>query len=261
MDLTTFFQKLGLDDKESNIYVTLLEFGPSPASIIANKVKLKRTTIYYILDELIKKGFVKKTIHHNINYFSPIDPSTISEMINTKIDRLKDLKKDLRTQMAVLQTLQNKPAEKPRITYHEGTDGARKAYEDTLTAQSEILEIDLPDDIHEAISEEWLGELIKKRVHRKIPLKAIIPDTPTCLKYHKLDKKQLRETIPVPCNKENLAIHSSIMIYDNKINIINLKKNCFGILIENRYLAETMRTLFTLAWEAAQKYKSGDATD
>ena len=250
MELKKLLQKVGLEKKEADIYLILLEFGPSPASIIAGKVNMKRTTSYHILEDLIKKGFVKKTIHHKIAYFSPVNPNQISGIIEDKINKLTTIKKDLKTHLACLQTLQNKPTEKPKITYYEGIEGTQKAYDDILTSKSTVLEIDLPDDIHKSLSEDWVKDFVKRRVKKKVFLKAIIPDTPVCLSYVSRDPKEYRHTIALP-KQIHLPMHSSISIYDDKINIINLKKNLFGIIIENKYLAETMRSLYKLAWENA----------
>ncbi|MBU2523925.1 hypothetical protein KKG71_01905 [Patescibacteria group bacterium] len=250
MELTKLLEKIGLKKKESQIYLNLLEYGPSPASLIASKVNLKRTTIYHIIEDLIKRGFVKKTIHHNITYFNPVNPEQIDNLIDTKINYLNNIKKDLKTHLAVLQTLQNKPIEKPKITYFEGVEGAQKAYDDILTAESTVLEINLPDDVHKSLSEEWVENFVKKRIEKKVFLKAIIPDTPVCLEYVNKDSGEYRQTIALP-KELKLPMHSSISIYDNKINIINLKKSIIGIIIENKYLAETMKSLYKLAWETA----------
>lgn len=252
MELNQFFKKLGLDEKEAEIYLTLLKYGASPASVIATKVSLKRTTIYYSLDNLIKKNFVKQTIQHGIKYFIPTDPEDINRVIEGQINKLNTLKKDLKTNLAVLQTLKNESTEKPKITYYEGSEGAKKAYEDIIDSETEVLEIDLPDDIHKSLSEEWVHDFVRRRIEAKVFLRALIPETEVSKNYLLNDPAEFRKCIALPPELK-LPMHSTISIYDNKINIINLKHNPFGIIIENRFLAETMRTLYELAWESAER--------
>lgn len=252
MGIQSLFEKLGLDEKETEIYMTLLKFGPSPASIIATKVSLKRTTIYYSLENLIKKDFVKQTIQHGIKYFIPLDPADLTKVLDNRINKLNNIKNDLKTEIAILQTIQNEASEKPKITYFEGNDGVKKAYNDIITSESEVLEIDLPDDIHKTLTKEWVDDFVQRRIKAKVFLKAIIPETEIGKEYVLNDPKEYRQCMALPAELM-LNMHSTISIYDNKINIINLKNSPFGIIIENKYLAETMKTLYNLAWERAEE--------
>ena len=64
MYLTPFLKNLGLNDKEANIYLALLQLGKSTATKIAKKSGLKRPTTYVIIEQLIDKGFVQKLVNH-----------------------------------------------------------------------------------------------------------------------------------------------------------------------------------------------------
>ena len=50
--------ELGLEERETKIYLLLLKEGDSSALQIARKVKIDRTTIYDVLERLISKGLV-----------------------------------------------------------------------------------------------------------------------------------------------------------------------------------------------------------
>lgn len=250
-EIAKLLLKFGLDEKEITIYLALLKLGPAPASLIATKVSLKRTTIYYALDQLIKKDFVKQSFQHGIKSFRPLDPEDLEKVLDQKISQLNGLRSDLQTELAVLQTFRNETPERPKISFFEGVEGVKRAYEDILKSATEILEIDLPDDIHRVLSSEWVNEFIKKRVQNKILLRALVPDTEIAKSYLLKDNKEYRHCIALPAKE--MPMHSSISIYDNKINIINLKNSPFAIIIENEHLAETMRTLYGLAWESAER--------
>lgn len=50
--------KLGLSEKEAMLYLALLRFGPSPVSPLARRVKLKRVTVYTVLDSLYERSLI-----------------------------------------------------------------------------------------------------------------------------------------------------------------------------------------------------------
>ena len=52
--------KVGLNEKESRVYLALLELGSGTAYAVAKKAGIKRPTAYIVLDELRKRGLVLK---------------------------------------------------------------------------------------------------------------------------------------------------------------------------------------------------------
>ena len=64
MILENVVQNIGLNAKETKIYLACLELGPSPASNIAARAKLNRVSTYDILEKLIQKGFVNFVIRN-----------------------------------------------------------------------------------------------------------------------------------------------------------------------------------------------------
>jgi len=70
---------LGLIDREPDVYLALLRTpGAQPASVIATRANLNRTTVYKILIKLVKKGLVTKPSAMALPAFSPRIPRTDS---------------------------------------------------------------------------------------------------------------------------------------------------------------------------------------
>jgi len=57
-EYTTLLERFGLSDKESALYMALLELGQADVAAIATKAGVKRPTAYVLLDSLKDKGFV-----------------------------------------------------------------------------------------------------------------------------------------------------------------------------------------------------------
>ena len=52
MDIRITLTQLGLSEKEADVYLAALELGMAPASVIAKKSRIKRTTVHEILKRL-----------------------------------------------------------------------------------------------------------------------------------------------------------------------------------------------------------------
>ena len=50
--------QLGFTEKEAMVYLILLRIGPSPASVVANRLDIKRATAYAVLNSLCQQGIV-----------------------------------------------------------------------------------------------------------------------------------------------------------------------------------------------------------
>ena len=79
--LKTLLQKIGLSEKDSEVYLACLELGTQPASVIARKAGLKRPTTYLILEELLKKGLVSEYTGSNVKFFTAVSPDYLLNYI------------------------------------------------------------------------------------------------------------------------------------------------------------------------------------
>ena len=58
--LEKYLQEIGLNDKEAAIYLALLQVDNSSVIDISKKTKINRSTIYFVLEGLGKKGLVSE---------------------------------------------------------------------------------------------------------------------------------------------------------------------------------------------------------
>ena len=73
-------QKLGLTDKESQIYLSILESGKLSAQQISKITNINRTTVYSVLKELLKKGFLIEDVTASNTYYSPDSLESLKEI-------------------------------------------------------------------------------------------------------------------------------------------------------------------------------------
>lgn len=239
--MRTQLEELGFNPKEVEVYLALLEFGTQPASVIAKKTKIPRPTVLFLFDNLLKKAYIRKTQRGRAQYFYA-DPSDLE---NAKKSELQKAQTALEEALPLLKEFKNPFTSQPKVTFFEGLDGCRRAYSLLLDSSTEVLEFAPHDDLLK-MGEDFMEKFMDERTRRKVFIKPICPRNKTHLHYKKLDKKQHREIKMF--DQEKGRIYSSITIFEDKVLLLNLHQDAFAILIQNKEVAETLKTLHSMIW-------------
>ncbi|MFC1656016.1 TrmB family transcriptional regulator [Patescibacteria group bacterium] len=235
--------ELGFTEKEADVYLALLEFGTQPASVIAKKTGYPKSTILFLFDGLLKKGYVRKSQRGRVQYFYA-DPSDFEKL---KTKEIEDDKSALDKTIPLLKEFKSPYTSEPKVTFFEGTEGCRKAYSMILDSKTDVFEFGIHGDLEEKLGEKFMNDFIKARVKKKINLKAIAKKDKIHERLSKLNKAELREIQYFPKNKG--MIYSSIAIFEDKVLLLNLFQDAFAIVIDNKEVAETLRTIFKISWK------------
>lgn len=256
--LHQILQKIGLSEKDAEVYLACLELGTQPASTIAKKAGLKRPTTYMILDALQKKGLVSEYTGANVKYFTAVSPEYLLSFVEKQRKELSQHQRELEQFLPQLQSLSNPYSLNPKVKFFEGMEGIERAMNDTLTSKEPLRCYSTMDawfarpETKEYIT--WYG---KQRVNqKKIPLRSINPDTPMARKYLEEDYPEVDVNTAMSHFRwlpEDIQVFSNeINIYDNKVAIVSLGKNeLLGIIIESESIANTQKSIFEAAWRAA----------
>lgn len=247
-DIKATLRNLGFSEKESLVYVSLLELGSGTVSQISRKAGINRTTGYDILDSLFNKGLVNLSGKEPKSEYIAEPPEAVitymkkeAELAQARIERAEAFVPELRR---VHQT-QNRP----RIKFYEGQEGLRQVYEDTLTSSEAIRAYANVDDMHKGLP-NYFPEYYKRRAGKGIAIRAIVPKTPTGEERGAHDAEEKREIAFVPPEKFHFS--PEINIYDNKVMIASWKEK-LGVIIESAEIADAMKKIYALAWPEAKR--------
>jgi sugar-specific transcriptional regulator TrmB len=240
--LKELLSELAFQPKEIEIYLLLLELGTQPAGNLAKKVKYPKSTVLFICNNLVKRGVVKKSLRDKTQFFFA-DPKDLTQSVQKKISNEQ---KALERVVPLLNEMKNPFSAQPQVTFYEGIEGCRNAYLELLTSHTEILEFGIHGDLVNKLGQNFMDEFIRERVKRNISLRSIANANDIDKKLQKRDRKELRLQRFFP--PEEGKTYSSIAIYEQKVLLLNLHVDAFGILIENREVSETLKTIFTLLW-------------
>ena len=241
-------KKLGLDERESLIYLSLLETGPQLPQHIARETGVKRTTLYEIFPLLIDQGLIVEITQGKRRLFQAIAPDKLLRDYESRY-------KDIRKHFAELQAIYRMQGLRPKIEVYEGFEGMQKLYNRTLETKDEIKSFVMPSRYNPRVMNWFLESYVPARVKRGVNIKVIMSSDEVSQYYSQFTKEHLRESKLVPANKFKFRIEC--MIQANRVYFASYEKGgpLIGIIIESKQIADTLSALFDLAWEGADKYK------
>lgn len=252
-DIIHILQAVGLDSKQSQLYVTGLQMGTAPASEYAKVTGINRITAYNLLEEMVHKAYFTMVKKVRAKWYAPVAPEFVALEARKNADALERVLPELRS-------LQGAKYRKPRVRFFEGFEGVRHVYDDTLTASSELLNF-ANSAVVRQFWPKYDEEYVEQRVKHGIHLRGIAPDDTTGRRVHGEDRERLREIRLVPAS--DFDFKNEINIYDHKVAICSFDsglrkdKDMFGVIIESKEVAETQRQIFEMAW----RYAAGTLKD
>jgi sugar-specific transcriptional regulator TrmB len=239
--------KIGLTDKQATVYTALLELGEAKMTHIARHAKLKRPTVYLVIEELVQLALVSVIEKGKKKIYSAVHPNRIVEILESRKQQYQELLPDLLARYGSIRG-------KPKVQMLEGMEGIKQAYQE---AYNLLMEGD-----NEGL---WFGNI-----------SFLLENFPQVIKeYDKvlnsLKTYKIRELIIggersrewVQQIQKGLKPHHQVKYFDdkgqcgitdqlivgNKIMLFSMNKELFTLIIESEEIAKTYRFLFEQIWK------------
>ncbi len=247
--LEKYLQDIGLSEKESVIYISLLAVDNSSVLDLSKKTKLNRSTTYVILESLAKKGLVTETTVGKKTHYQAEPPERLETYVEQRKILLEEQSKKLKDIIPQIKSVQREGGEKPIVKYFEGKDGLISLHEEFFLGQNEdaisylIYSKDLVDEIFSATEREKYRNM---RLGKNIKSKVLYT--------------YLNGTIPTSIDGERVKIDGTkypilcdISVCEDRVKIAILGKKLSGIFIKSKEFAETFRSIFNIGFDQMQK--------
>lgn len=248
--IVEYLQKLDLSETEAKIYLTLIENGPKRVRELAEAVGLKRTTAYLYIDALIGRGLAAEDTKESGTVIIASPPQRLQYLVDQKYKTAKSLHLEL---PAVLKAIKSSlsqsktPQEETEIKYLKGLNSIRAIYEEALNT----------DELRSYVKVEETPPFFSNNVdlftnafnkNKKLKVWEIFHDSPIAKEeaaqilsknnryFYKLMPKDLKLT------------SEDILIYDDKVAIINYKTKISGVILQNINYYNNSKELFDFIW-------------
>ncbi len=243
-------EDFGLNDKEAKVYIAVLELGQSNAADIAKKSGVNRATTYFTLENLMKMGLVSASNEEKVQTFLPEDPAQLENILVKKQQELEIKKQSLAGLVKELKSINSADVKKPIVKYYLGKEGViRMASASFDEVKDEEMWLAFSkDDLDKFLKKEENDRLIQKRKANKNQLRAIYNSENTILSSNE-------SNVRVRVDKNQYHLPADVAIYKDKIRLTSYRDQV-GIIIENKDIAQTLKSVFRLALESAKRKNS-----
>lgn len=240
-------KKLGLSDKEITIYLSLLEHGASSVRNLAALTNLNRGTVYDILKKLQDAGLASFFHKNTKQHFVSEDPERILKLLTDREQDFKKAENKIKELIPELKSLQEKGGGQPTTKFYEGKAGVKFILDDILSSIKNQADKNyyvysaagVREDVYSAYP-----DFNKKRIKNNIKANTISLSAGGGT--HGLDERKWLRV-----EKSSAGNMTYILIYANKCAFISRDNhnNPVGVIIENKMIYETEKTLFLQMWK------------
>lgn len=249
--LEKYLQEIGLNEKEAAIYLALLQTDSASVIDISKNTGVNRSTVYVVLDGLMKKGLVSETkIGKKVHYLAEA-PERLAAFVESQRMVFEERSKRLPDIIPQIKGVQRASGERPVMKYFEGRDAALSAHLIFFNAQDKegvgyfLFNRDLIDEV---FSQNEISTVQKIRPGKQIKGKSLYTSKKTTL-----PTDELSERIKIDGGKYPVSCDMSI--YEDRVQIITMGKSISTIFIQSKDVADTLKSLFRLAFDCVSTKK------
>lgn len=240
-------EEFGLAEKEAKVYFAALELGNSTAEKLAKQAAVNRSTTYVQIEALMEMGLMSTHEVGKKTMYTAESPQNLKRLYERKQEQLKQKFTVLETFLPELSKFYNASGERPLVRFFQGREGLITMRNEVLRSEEKKIYMAFSfDELWALFADDmeslyaWSAERAKRKIHSSI----IYTKSGDDVKAVALQELRRVSNIDFP-------FESDIYIFDNKVAMASLKGNVAGVIIENKALANTMKSLFLLAWESA----------
>lgn len=251
MSIESKLLQIGLSEKEGAVYMAMLYLGPATAQEISLRAKVNRATTYVMIDALVDKGLASQITKDKKTVFQAEDPLELLKVLESHKEEVEEKMGYARLLIPELQELYNLNRTKANVRLLEGRESIRIIQNDL--ARSKAKSFDNITNWTLAVDKYPVTDEDHRKVYYQKDFKVrtiFTYDPRKPIPHLEFLKNEERRMIP----QDKFPIFGEILLYDNKLAMINLQDRLYGIIIEDKFLYETYKSIFNLAWESAEKY-------
>jgi sugar-specific transcriptional regulator TrmB len=239
-----FFKRLGLNAKESETFVRLLELGAQPVSIIAKQVGLPRTSMYFVVEKLKKAQLVDEFERKGVTFVRCIPAKNIEDVLKNRERELEQTKQLFLETLPSLTAMESTMSITPKATFFEGKVEVMRMYAQIVKELSFCAFVDLAS-VKKCMPEyhEEIPKMIKAGGGKA---RELVIDSPEARRYRKEYKSRLHQIRFLP---KTMSFTSDIIICTDHIYMTAYDNDrVASVQMFSAPLAKTHQTLFDALW-------------
>ncbi|MFA5829532.1 MAG: helix-turn-helix domain-containing protein [Candidatus Gracilibacteria bacterium] len=248
--METFFEKLGLDQKEAKVFMSVIQLGSQPASVIAKFSKMDRTTTYRILKNLYERRLLARSKRGGMTVFYLEKFSDIENYIKKERERFDGLQQEFNELMPRLTAMKSTFQEVPKIQIYDGFEKLQDFYRDIVVRAKEqnLLQIRIlgSNTFSQKLEQQELGDLIS---NFQKDLKKNCIETDILIAQGNLTREWLTnlKVFEAFASLPAAGGATNVILVGESVFMVSFREFPVGLRIDHPDMAQTMHFLFDVA--------------
>jgi sugar-specific transcriptional regulator TrmB len=250
IDLKHQLIEYGFSDKEANVYLAMLELGPSSAQEIAKKAGVNRATTYVMIESLKRRGLMSSVERGKKICFAAESPQHLLVLMRQEEQRIEQKRRGFESLMPQFMALFNAVDDKPRVRFFEGEEGisaGREAIEELLRGNKSAYVF-----IH---YDKEMADLARMNEHVRHRLASSVKDVRILYSIDEgVEAPSFRSHVQarkIPAHVQPFS--GELNIYDSVLMLAVASPRPMLVIVESPGFTLLMKRFFELSWSASEK--------
>lgn len=232
-------EDIGLSWNEIKVYLKLIQLGLASAGQTAEKLEIHRPNVYDALDKLVAKGLVSYIYKEEKKHYQINNPETLLCLLKEKEIKLKQLVPELKA-------ISNLAEKKTKAYLFEKIKGIKAMTDDQLTDGKDVFTFGIPKDVCERMK-SFINIYHERRIRQGMKQFHL---------YNENAQERISYLNTLPHTKaaflpKEYDSPATTNVYGDKVSFFIWAEEPFGVIIEDKRMADSYRRYFKLLWKIA----------
>src|SRR3989344_140404 len=239
MNQEAVLQNLGMSHAESRVYLALLRLGGAPANQIAQAAGIQRTTIYALLKNLARQGFVSQYFRGSKRYYHAAKPQHVAGNFAQRLEAFNQL-------IPQLVYAEKSQAQALGLRFIETLDELKDFYRGILKEYAgKSYRIIGSAGAWEDLDPEFFVQYRQERSAAGIHTQLLL--TADSQKRSPTNPDLQRHVRFLPAKYQ---FKSTLDIYDDKVLIVSPELSSLAVLIQVPMMVDVFKSVFAVIWDS-----------
>lgn len=253
--IKNLLQQIGFNKKEVEVYLTVLKYGKILPAEVAKVTGIKRTTVYSIAKELIKRGIITEDLGGASRFLIALPPSELANLVKKEQEELSQKKLYIQDAVMELESLtENIQYAVPKISFIPEGDLIPYLYKSSEKWNQSVMEYDgiwwgfQDTDLVEKY-EEWLDWFWDNNMLIKFPAMKLHLLSNKAPIERKMAKKDYDRRVIKVWKQATGFTATTWVCGDYLLMMVTQTTPHYLLEIHDKLIAHNMRELFKGIWK------------
>lgn len=238
--------RLGLDEKEIEVYLTILPLKVARVTDVAKAARQSRSHTYLILRSLKEKGLVSEVERGKVIHFIAEPPERLLSYVQDQEQEYRDLHPLVEGVLPVLKNMTAPLVGKPRVTMLSGMKGMKQLYRDVF--QHEYVAFFNPQAMFDAFDCVVTQTIFGKDY--ELHGRDLLVDNDGSKKY--LDEIIYGNSNFIRILPKGMSFGTDTIVFGDTVALFAYDAEKTIVRIENQNIADSFRSWFEVVWEVSK---------